>query len=337
MTVNRKKLIQDLESVKKGLATKDLIEQSTSFIFKDGKVLTYNDEIFAMTETELDIVGAIEADPLLKLLHKVKDDELKIEQDDKELKIKGKRFSSGIAVDTDIRIPIDEIELPSKLSKLEDDFSNAAKLACLTASTSLHEPLLTCVHIYNNKIESCDNDRITICTLEQEFDFDILVPAKNLLEICKENLTKIYADDSWIHFKTDDDVFLSTRLYNESYVDLEQFIPKDKGKVIKFPKDTQEIIDRADIFSKDITSQEKVLYVQINNKKFQIITHNNQGWFKERAKIDFDAELYFSLNTEFLKDVLKITNEISIVENSLFFQTENSLHLIQLDNEETPF
>ena len=334
-SIKKQAFVKSLESVKKGIANRELIEQSASFIFRKNKIIAYNDEIFAMTNSELELEGAIVAEPLLKLLNKIKDDEIQVSCSDSELTIKGKKFSSGIMFDAEIKVPIDEVKLPKKMQKLPDGFSSAVRLACLTAGRSLHEPILTCVHIFNNKVESCDNERITICELETEFDFDVLVPAKPLLSLCSEKLIEVAVDDAWIHFKTDDGTILSTRLFNEKFVDLQQFIPEEiDGHEITFPKHIAEILTRADIFSKDITSQEKMISLAFNDKKMLIEAKNDKGWFKEKAVVDFKDNLAFSINLEFLQDILKITNKISVINNSLFFETENSIHLLQLDNEE---
>ena len=45
MKTNKTKLQTALEIVKPGLANKEIIEQSTSFAFLKGKVVTYNDEV----------------------------------------------------------------------------------------------------------------------------------------------------------------------------------------------------------------------------------------------------------------------------------------------------
>ncbi len=334
-TINRNQLLNELESVRKGLAKKDLIEQSNSFVFKDNKIVTFNDDIFAMTPTEVDIEGVIEAESLLKLLNKIKDDEVKISTTDNELQIKGKKFSAGILLNSEIRLPIDDITIPKKMSKLNSDFIACAKQACLTAGSSLSEPILTCVHIHKNKIESCDNDRITICSLEQSFDFDILVPAKNLFDVCSTKLADIYVDDSWIHFKTKDEVFLSTRLFNEQFLDVQQFVPNTdvEKNIITFPSEITDILARADTFSKDIHSQEKNVQIQIKNKKMEIISQNEIGWFKERILTKCEKDFTFTINIEFLLGILKTTNEISIIDGMIYFETENSIHLVRLDED----
>ena len=45
MKINRLILQKALETVKPGLANKEMIEQATSFAFMKDKVVTYNDEI----------------------------------------------------------------------------------------------------------------------------------------------------------------------------------------------------------------------------------------------------------------------------------------------------
>lgn len=338
-TIDRKQLLHDLESVKKGLSSKDLIEQSTSFIFTDGKVVAFNDDIFAMKKIDLDIEGVVEADALLKLLHKAKDKEIKIEFNENEMRIKGKKFSAGLKFDPEIRIPIDEVNIPKEYNFVEahPDFAQLAKRACLTAGRSLSEPLLTCVHLHDNIIESCDNDRITVCRLYNNRNNlkDVLVPATSLLEISKENITHLFIDDSWAHFKIDDGTMLSTRLYNEEYVDLEEFLPEeDEFEFIDLPDGLSEILDRASIFSKDKFSMENIVDVEIKNKKLMIKAGSESKWFSEKAVIKTDSNFSFSINADFFKEVINTTNKVAIIEDNLYFDLENSVHLIGLESKE---
>ena len=288
-----------------------------------------------MTPTDVEIEGCVKADSLMQLLSKIKDDEIQISINESELLIKGKRFESGILFDSDIRIPIDEVAVPKKMKKLPDNFKQSAKLACLTASSALSEPLLTCVYLNNSTVESCDNDRITICNLTSNLGFTTLILAENLLKLCDDDLIEAYADESWIYFKTADNVLLATRTYNEKYLDLHQFIPEIKeGTKIIFPDNIFEILARADIFSKDVISQEKNVQIRVQKHKMKVISRNETGWFTETIDTKCKEKFDFTINLEFLTDILKITNEISLIDNSLFFETENSIHLVQLDEDE---
>jgi len=336
-TIKRINLINILESVGAGLANKELIEQSKSFVFSDGKVFTYNDEIAASTTIDLELDGAVEAEALLKLLNKTKDDEIKIWTTDDELRIKGKKFDTGIKLDSEIKLPIDEIEIPEEFTNVPKEFSQLVRLACLTASKNLSDDLLTCVHFTNNYIESCDNDRITRCNLGKEFeneDLDVLISAKNLESIVKERIIGFMTDDSWAHFKTDEDVILSSRLYNEEYVDLDDFVPNKKGDKVELPEQISTVLDRVDVFSKDEVSNEKNVHVNLKEKKLVLSAQNDSGWIKEREKTKYKGpSIEFTINSDFLRDILSMSNEVQIIDDILMFEDDSSVHLIKLDND----
>jgi hypothetical protein len=70
-TVNREQFIKELESVQAGLSVRAATEQSNCFVFSDGVVRTFNDEIACEQKTSLKITGAVIADPLISLLRKL--------------------------------------------------------------------------------------------------------------------------------------------------------------------------------------------------------------------------------------------------------------------------
>jgi len=330
-------LINELESLQKGLSPKETIEQSDCFVFMDdGTVMTYNDNIAATGKTTLDLEGAVEAQPLLRLLNNTKDETISVEIEDEELRIKGKRFSTGIKLEKEIMLPTSDIEIPSPKSfeKTPSNFSKLAKLACLTASKSTNSGVLTCVHIEENRIESCDNDRITICYMDENYYFDeVLIPANNLTQIVKENIVGLKVDDPWVHFKTDEDFIYSTRIFPADYVDLQEHIPDEEGRQIEFPAETESIINRADVFGLDETSKSKFARIQIKKGKLTVTTRNQNGWFKESVKVKSKENISFSINTDFLRDVLKMTDSITIVDHTLVFMDEQATHLVQLEEE----
>ena len=67
-TIKRAELKEALETVKPGLASKEIIEQSTSFAFMGDKVVTYNNKISMSHPVKgLDITGAVKADEMYQL------------------------------------------------------------------------------------------------------------------------------------------------------------------------------------------------------------------------------------------------------------------------------
>jgi len=77
MNIQKEQLKKALETVKPGLAGKEIIEQSTSFAFMGDRVVTYNDEISISHPVEgLNLTGAIRAEELYQLLSKLKREEI---------------------------------------------------------------------------------------------------------------------------------------------------------------------------------------------------------------------------------------------------------------------
>lgn len=266
-------------------------------------------------------------------MHKVKDEEIKIWIEEDELRIAGKNFDTGIAYEEEIKLPISDIDFPEEFIEVPDNFNRLAKLACLTASRLLDDAVITSVHITSDRIESCDNDRITICTIDLEEEIDVLVFYKNLLQIISSHTIKgIATDDTWVHFLTEDEIILSCRVQDEEYVDLEEHLPEDGGEKIILPDEVKELLDRAETFSKNSITNEKFVNISIKNKKLIIESRNETGWHKERAKTKYKGpDISFTINSDFLKDILSISTEIQIVDDLLLFKDEYSTHLVKLE------
>lgn len=340
MRINRKELLDSLKNTVAGLDNKELIEQSNAFIFKDGHVYTYNDEISAYSKVNLDIEGAVTAEPLLKLLNKVKDEEIDVEVEDDEIVIKGKKFKTGIKFSPEMKLPINSID-EKEFIKTPKNFSQLVKLACLTAGKSISDQILSCLHFCDNRVESCDSGRITICTFDKfNIKGDFLIQAKSMLEISKFNIIAVAHDEHWAYFKIDSgegkDTVLSCRLYNDEYLDLDKYLTDEEdSREIVFPPEIEEIIGRADVFSLDKITNEKDAVIKLKKRGLTISTHNDTGWYTEKAKVKSEESLNFNINIDFLRDVLKLSDTISVADDVLMFKDKNSIHMIKLDLEES--
>jgi hypothetical protein len=72
MKVIRTSLLNALESVAPGLASREMVDQGTCAVFIGGDVCTYNDQIFCRYKLEdgLQLEGAVPMAPLRSILHK---------------------------------------------------------------------------------------------------------------------------------------------------------------------------------------------------------------------------------------------------------------------------
>ena len=163
MGINIKEFLKVLSAVKPALANKEILEQSTNFIFLDENVITYNDEIMISHPFESDFAGAVHAENLYSLLSKIKEEGVEVEQVENELLFSGikTKFKSGIVCETEIKLPISEIKIPDRMRKIPDGFLEAIKFTSVSVSQDASRPELTCIHFTSEYIESCDNFRLT--------------------------------------------------------------------------------------------------------------------------------------------------------------------------------
>jgi transcription initiation factor TFIIIB Brf1 subunit/transcription initiation factor TFIIB len=98
MKIKTQTLRTALELVKPGLANREILEQSTKFAFKDGKLLTYNDQTSVQYEIpEMDITAIVSADELYRFIAKASKDEIEIIQTEEEVQLKDGRAKIGLA------------------------------------------------------------------------------------------------------------------------------------------------------------------------------------------------------------------------------------------------
>ena len=78
MKIATSKIKEALAIVKPALANKEILEQTTSFAFLNGRVVTYNDEISISHPFESDFEGAVKAEELYGLLSRTTKEEVSL-------------------------------------------------------------------------------------------------------------------------------------------------------------------------------------------------------------------------------------------------------------------
>ena len=160
MRIKREELLKKLEQVKPGLATREIVEQSASFVFANGQVATFNDEVAVRVPLESDIYGAVRAEPILSLLSKLGEDEVELFVEDGVLSVNGKRGRAGIKMESEVLLPIESVEVPQEWKQLDAEFVDAVDIVGSCASSNDVNFNLTCIHIHPEWLEACDNYQI---------------------------------------------------------------------------------------------------------------------------------------------------------------------------------
>jgi len=331
--MKKQDLLTALETVKPGLAAKEMIEQSTSFAFMNGRVVTYNDEISLSHPVEdLEIEGAIQADELYKLLNKLKEDEIEVEIKGGELLLKSGKTKAGLTLQQEITLPLEEIGETGKWKTLPEGFLNHIRFAMTCCSRDMSRPVLTCVHVSKEGvIEGSDGFRITRCQLEKEMPIKtFLLPVSAAIQVVRLEPTKIATGDGWIHFQTTEGTVLSCRVFEDDYPDTKKFMEVE-GVEIVLPKTIEDILDRAAIFAKRDHFLDESVTLTIEDKKVLVESKSDAGWFKESVRMRYDdSPITFSITPYLLRDILKETSTCVLCEDRLKFEGAGWEHITTL-------
>lgn len=317
MKINRETFLSDLEMVKGGLSPREYIEQSSCFVFQDGKVFTFNDEVACCKEIGLKITGAIQAASLLAILEKIDDPELVVEENEKgEVEFRGKRKGFGVTKESEIFLPVDKVETPEKWRTLPKEFTEAIGLVRHCVSSDESRFLLTCIHIHPEYIEACDNLQVMRCMAGTGLKDSILVRGTSLEQIVSLGMDEVSLTKSWIHFKNQQGLVFSCRRYAEDYPSLDKFISM-KGHSITIPKGLAEASDRAAIFAVD-KAGDPYVQVTIKGGKIRILGKGLSGWFREVKKVSYDGPpMEFVIAPELLKRISEEYKDAQLTEGRL--------------------
>ena len=329
MKINREELLQQLQAVQPGLANKEVIEQTQSFIFKEGRVYTYNDIIAISSPSILDLDGAVKASELFQLLSKSKAKELEIETTGTELRLKTKRSKAGIRLE-EVVLDVDGIAKPGKWSPLPKGFCDAVRFCLFTVSKDMTKAILTCIHVKGEWVESCDNYRFTRKPMKSAIKKSLLIPGDAARQIVSYSPTHYSVADGWLHFKNEDDVLFSCRTYEGKYPDLEELVDFE-GKEVEMPDDLSDMLERAGIFSHTEFQQDEQVDLSLKENVLMVHGKGPGGWLKERVKVAYERDpVRVSVSPQFLKEMLSLTETMIIGKTMLKMETDDFVHAVRL-------
>lgn len=335
MLINRNEFLTALEIVKPGLSNKDQIAQATSFAFLNGRVVTYNDELSVSHPlANCEIEGAIKADKLYAFLNKIKKDEIDLTIKGNEVILTTGRAKAGLALQTEIKLPLEEVNDKKKWKPLPETFIKFLSFAMTSCSKLQTTPILTCVHVAKNVVEASDNYRMVQCTLNEEMPVkDFLIPATSAVHVVKLQPTKIAEGKGWIHFQTEEGTIISCRIFEDKFPDLNPFLVV-KGENIIFPKTLESVLDEAGIFSKRDKMLDEMVTIAMGEKRLKIRAESSEGsWYENEVNMNFTGTpVKINVTPYLLKGIISETLECTLAQKKIRFQGENWVYVTALRN-----
>lgn len=325
MRVNREQLLKVLESVAPGLASREILEQSSCFVFHKGRVVTFNDAVACSRASPLNIQGAVKAKPLLDLLSKLDEDELDIEVKESELIVHGARRKAGIRMEAQVMLPIESVDVPDTWRKLDPDFSDAIDKIASCASSEESQFVLTCVHIHPDWMEACDRFQIARYPMKTGVEKSILVKAASLRRIVGYDMTEVSETVSWIHFKNPSDLVISCRRYLDDYKEVGKYLTKDGTEPVTLPGNLEDVVSRSEVFSIDNATGNNLI-ISLRENQAMIRGEGTTGWYREAKEIKYSGPpVTFLIAPKLLLEVAKRSTDVRIGEKRIFFDTGKML------------
>lgn len=335
MKISKTQLLEALEIVKPGLASKEVMEQSTSFAFMGDRVITYNDEISISHPIKgLDLVGAVKAEELYKLLAKLKGDELEILLTEGEVILTHGKIKSGLTLQAEIKLPVQSIGAIQEWHDLPENFCEKLQFASHVCGNDMTRPMLSCIHVRGDgRLEASDGYRIVVYQTEELSIDGFLLPATLAEEVRKLKPFQIAEGEGWIHFRTQEDTVISCRLFGEDKYPAVDHLLEVTGNKLIFPKTITELIDRASVFSKRDNALDEVVRITIGERKLTIRSDSDTGWYEEEANMRYDGpEVKFSITPKLFKNILERTQECVFSENKIKFTGPDWIYIGMLRN-----
>ncbi len=316
MKVNRKKLLEVLETAAVGLSQRAIVEQSDCFVFTGGKVVTFNDQVAISMDSTLDFEGAVQAKPLLELFRRLSEEELEVDYTDEGLKIKGKGRRAIIRAEQEILLPVEGIEKPGKWRPVPEQLVDALQVASACCSTDESFFVLTCVHLAADRVESGDDHQVIYYPIDTGIKQSTLLKRESIDRLSEAKPTEWSEGETWLHFRNSSGTVLSVRRYVDEFPDTKRFIDV-KGSKVKFPDSISDSLDKAQIFSAEDTVNNQVT-VKLDSGKLYIEGKGPSGWYREQRKIKYTGEtLEFRIEPRLLLEISKRSEECVIGEGKI--------------------
>ena len=333
---NKEELLQILSAVKPGLSQKDIVEQSSHFIFTGEEIITYNDQICISYPFKTDFKCSVDANNLYKLLSGVPGNEVEMKFEGNQLRVVGSKFKAGLAVSIEDTIYelFSDIRVGFKRGwkVLPSDFLEGLFLCMFSASTDMTIRELTGVVIRDDIIVSSDDLRISKYKMEKGIGRNCSIPARAVFELRGYDFTEYKVGDSWIHFRTDEGVVFSIRLLEgKADFEFDQYFEVE-GKELTLPDKLSSVLDTVSIMADGDFDFEKRIEVIVDGDKLVCRGQKDQGWveMEEKSEEEGEEKLSFFINPIFLKQILQKTNIMIVGEGRALFRSEKFEHVMLL-------
>jgi hypothetical protein len=313
--LRREALLHALELVEPGLTGKnsETVQQSSCFVFRNGKVLTFDGEVLCSAPNPLastNFTGAVPGMELLEFLRKMSVESLNVFAKDKFLRVNSVRKSGSarrarFAIDPDITLPTTAVEKPGDWKPLHKDFLEALDLVVRCVRVNDLDYRKASVLFTPTFLEACDGFQLCHWNMQTGLTGRVFVRGESIKHVHGLGMTQFSETPSFLHFRGSDSATLSCRAYNDDEPEDRSEFLAPGGDRLRLPKYLSKDLERAGIF----TAGDKIdrVLVQITAGMMQIQGVGSSGSYTANLdKIRYKgADAAFLINPKLLASIVE--------------------------------
>lgn len=336
--VSRTELLYTLDVVRVGLSHEGTTDQKNSFVFQNGKVYTFNGELFCSATSGLPptFTASVKSKPLFDLLRKSGDNTIAVDlANENEFAIMlNESEETGIVRDNTITLPISKIEkpkawkvLPSKLIEGMVTVSPCAK------KPNANDVITTSLHIHPKWVECFDNVQGCRYMVDTGLVESVMIRADGVSKMLPWEFTHYALTDNWFHLRNNWGFTLAKNLLysREPYPELTAAY-SNVGTPVALSKVLLSAIDKAEVFASE-NKDHNVIYIDLNKDKVKIEAQGLSGWYRKTKKTKYDGPaIRFAVTTKILAEIVERYDQCFVSDNCLLVQGQGWKYITAIES-----
>ena len=337
-------LLKVLASLKPGLSSKAIVEQTDHYLFFEDKISTYNEMICISCPFDIGFSGSVKAIEFYKLLASISSEEISLELEKGQIVVETKSSSFGMAYSDSGPIhDLVKAVIFKDLSwrTLPKGLKQAIVLCSFSASKNMTTPYLTGVCVKGQDVMSSDDYRVSWYELEKGLRRAFLIPASSAVCLREYEFEEYCLETGWMYFKDKDGLVFGARLLGEEFPaeKAKSIFPQKEREGFALPKELKKAVDKTAVLmqSDPVLDRKLTLTFFKEGKKNRVKAEAKKkevGWFSEIFDMEEGPEKEFSItiNPVFLEEILNYAVILCPVsETHVLFLSDNFKHFVSLD------
>lgn len=317
------------------LTNKGLVENANKFIFSGDKIHVFDGQTFIQVNFKTEIFGSVEGDSFFKYIEKMGTAKIEMTQTEDKVNVKrGKSVASFVTEkDEDCPIVIDGVEW----KKAPENFLAGLNACSYTCGEDYTDMRSVVIHVKNNFVESTDGERITRFTLSSKVRGELFIPKDLVSFLTKGKIVSYAQTEEWMFFKNQNSDLICHRCISlaEEYEDLGKVVEGcNEGEKLELPEKMYDSIEKAAIFQNDVkVESDKRITIRCKGEKLRIESNGSHGNFLEIINSNIQRNFAFSINPNFLMQIMEKSNQILFHEDYIRIEAEEYVFLTCLAGE----